>query len=238
MIVRGLKRKCIEEKTYQARSFSLPKHFSDGTKRSGDKDCPTTVKQLKKGRRILINICPLKTKIIIRQVEKYLIVHMRVPEDLTRRKTIGLCQRGCPRIEQINLDKMNRVDKVIASLYKKEKLTKRVKRQRQERARKLCGAAKVTGFYYKSCLFDMLTSDDASFVKAARKAMKDFRSINKDDDGKHIVKEAARHYRTRPTKAIKVQTTSNTLVPSSAGSIIHKNSFLLAVCIHLLLLYR
>lgn len=216
---------------YQARSFSLPTHFSDGTKSSGDKDCPTTVTQLKKRRRIMIDICPLKTKIIIRQVGKYLTVHMRVPKDLTRRKTIGLCQRGCPRIEQMNLDKMSRIDKVIASFYKEDKLSKRVKRQRQERARRLCGAAKVTGFYYKSCLFDMLTSDDATFVKAARKAMKDFRTINKDDEGRPIVNETARDFLKELTKArTTVQTVSTTtLVPSSSGYSVHESSLSVAL---------
>ena len=238
VIVRGLKRKCIEEKTYQAKSFSLPAHFSDGTKSSSDKECPTTVTQLKKGRRVMINICPLKTKIIIRQVGKYLTVHMRVPKDLTRRKSIGLCQRGCPRIEQMNLDKMGRIEKFVASLYKENKLSKRVKRQRQERAQRLCGAAKVRGFYYKSCLFDMLTSDDPSFVQAARKAMKDFKTINKDDEGRPIVNETARDFWTGPTRTsvTTVRTIDTTLLPSSSGYTVHKSSFSLLLIILVVLL--
>jgi hypothetical protein len=188
----------------------------------------------------MIYICPLKTKIIIRQVGKFLTVHMRVPKDLTRRKSIGLCQRGCPRIEQMNLDKMNRIDKVIASFYKEDKLSKRVKRQRQEKARRLCGAAKVTGFYYKSCLFDLLTSNDKSFVTAARKAMKDFRTINKDDEGKPIVNETARDLWTGPTKARTTIRTvvDTTLVPSSSGYTVHKSSFSLALVMLLVLLFR
>lgn len=221
---------------YQARSFSLPAHFSDGTKTSGDKDCATTVTRMRKGRRVIIDICPLKTKIIIRQVGKYLTVHMRVPKDMTRRKTFGLCQRGCPRIEQMNLDKRSPIDKVISMLYKKDKLqkmSKRIKRQRQERARKLCGAARVRGFYYKSCLFDMLTSDDASFAKAARKAMKDFRTINVDDNGKPIVNETARDWWTGPTEiSTEVRTTVGTPLgtkPNSSAFTIRKRNISLVL---------
>jgi predicted transcriptional regulator len=131
----------------------------------------------------------------------------------------------------MNLDKMSRIDKVIASFYKEDKLSKRVKRQRQERARRLCGAAKVTGFYYKSCLFDMLTSDDATFVKAARKAMKDFRTINKDDEGRPIVNETARDFLKELTKArTTVQTVgTTTLVPSSSGYSVHESSLSVAL---------
>lgn len=199
VIVKGNKKKCIEEKTYQARSNSLPKHFTDGTKSSGDKECPTTVKPFRKKRRIMIYICPLKTKIIIRQVGKYLTVHMRVPKAMTGYKTKGLCQRGCPPLEQMKWDKMSTLDKLIASLYKKDQLTKRVRRKRERRARKLCGKANIRGFYYKSCFFDMLTSNDASFVKAAKKAMKDFHTINKDDKGRPIVNETERDYWTGPS---------------------------------------
>ncbi|XP_028406952.1 RGM domain family member B-like [Dendronephthya gigantea] len=244
VIVRGLKHKCIEEKMYQARSFSLPAHFSDGTKSSGDKDCATTVTRVGKGRRVIIDICPLKTEIIIRQVGKYLTVHMRVPKDMTRRKTFGLCQRGCPRIEQMNLDKRSPIDKVITMLYKKdklEKMSKRVKRQRQERARRICGAARVRGFYYKSCLFDMLTSDDASFAKAARKAMKDFRTINVDDNGNPIVNETARDWWTGPTEALtEVRTTVGIQLgtePNSSAFSIHKRNISLVLMMLTTLVY-
>lgn len=246
--MRGLKRKCIKEKTYQARSFSLPTHFSDGTKSSGDKDCPTTVTQLRKGRRIMIDICPLKTKIIIRQVGKYLTVHMRVPKDLTRRpNTIGLCQRGCPRLQQMNLDKKSELKQLIDSFYKEDKLTKRVRREREERARKLCGRAKIKGFYYKSCIFDMLTSDDKTFVKAARKAMKDFRTINKDDEGRPIVNEtvnetARGYFSAEPrTKARTTERTSTgvpSLMPSSSAYTVHKSSFSLLLVLLVLLVFR
>ena len=235
--MRGLKRKCIEEKTYQARSYSLPAHFSDGTKSSDNKDCPTKIKKFKKGKRILIHICPLKTRIIIRQVGKYLTVHMRVPEELTQRRTIGLCQRGCPKIEQMNLDKMNRIDKIIASLYKERKLSTRVRRQRQERARRLCRAAKVRGFYYKSCLFDMMTSNDASFVRAARKAMKDFRTINKDDKGYPIVNETVRDFWTGPIKRARttVKTMDTKIVtPSSGYGSVKKSSLSLLLMVLLM----
>ena len=240
--MKGFKRKCIEEKTYQARSFSLPTHFSDGTKSSGDKECPTTVTQLKNGRRIMIDICHLKTKIIIRQVGKYLTVHMRVPKDLTRRKSIGLCQRGCPRIEQMNLEKMTEIEQVIDSFYKKDKLSKRVRREREERARKLCGKANIKGFYYKSCLFDMLTSDDKTFVKAARKAMKDFRTINKDDEGRPIVNETARDYPSKPrTEPRTTEPTSigvPSIIPSSSAYTVHKSSFSLLLALLVMLVFR
>lgn len=190
VIVKESKRKCIEEKTYQARSSSLPAVFSDGTKSSGDTDCPTRVRKTERGKAVRLDICPLKTIIIIRQVGKYLTVHMKVPKQLARRRTIGLCQRGCPRIEQMNLDKTPRVNKFIAS-YSKDTLNKRVKRQRYKRALRLCRAAKVTGFYYKSCLFDLMASGDPSFARAARTAMKDFGKINIDDRGKPIVNETA-----------------------------------------------
>lgn len=241
--MRGFRRKCIEEKMYQARSFSLPTHFSDGTKSSGDKDCATTVTQLKKGRRIMIDICHLKTKIIIRQVGKYLTVHMRVPKDLTRRKSIGLCQRGCPRIEQMNLDNMTGLEQYINSLYPKDKLSKRVRREREERARKLCGKANIQGFYYKSCLFDMLTSDDKTFVKAARKAMKDFRTINKDDEGRPIVNETARDYLSKPrtqprTTEMTTTTGVSSIIPSSSAYTVHKSSFSLLLAVLVMLVFR
>lgn len=191
VIVKESRRKCIQEKTYQARSSSLPAVFSDGTKSSDDKDCPTRIRKTERGKVVVLDICPLKTVIIIRQVGKYLTVHMKVPKQLARRRTMGLCQRGCPRIEQMNLDKTPRVNKFIAS-YTKDTLNTRVKRQRYKRALRLCRAAKVTGFYYKSCLFDLMASGDPSFARAARTAMKDFGKINVDDRGKPIVNETAK----------------------------------------------
>lgn len=201
VIVKEFKRNCIQEKTYQARSFLLPAVFTDGTKSSEDEDCPTQIHEIQRGRAIRLDICALKTLIIIRQVGKYLTVHMRVPEDLMKRKTIGLCQHGCPRIEQMNLDKLPRVNKLIAS-YTKDTLNKKVKRQRYKRARRLCLAAKVTGFYYKSCLFDLLASGDSSFVKAAKTAMKDFRKINVDEGGELIVNETAKDFYTGEPKGM------------------------------------
>lgn len=240
VIVKEYKRKCIKEKTYQAKSFSLPAVFTDGTKSSSDDDCPTRIRQLVKGRLVQLDICRLKTRIIIRQVGKYLTVHLRVPQALMRRKTIGLCQRGCPRIERMNLDKVPRLNSLITS-HTKDILSKRVKRQRHSRARRLCRAAKLTGFYYKSCIFDLMMSDDSSFVRAARTAMKDFRTINVDDHGKPIVNETARDFYIEPTNCEGVlswaRTTPEIRPPSSSCSAIQQTSLLLSLSM-LLVLWR
>jgi hypothetical protein len=84
----------------------------------------------------------------------------------------------------------------------------------------------------------MLTSDDPSFVQAARKAMKDFKTINKDDEGRPIVNETARDFWTGPTRTsvTTVRTIDTTLLPSSSAYTVHKSSFSLLLIILVVLL--
>ena len=166
---------CSKQKTYQAsisrdlKQHRLPAGFVDSSQETGPKECPARVSEIISGSLIHIDICYIKTKIVIRKVGQFLTFHIRMPQEIVGNTTKGLCVSGCPARERIDY-------RELLSLTEPE-LQGRAKLTRREAAKK-CTDANVRGFYMDSCLFDLLTTGDANFTAAAKSAMDDALSLD------------------------------------------------------------
>lgn len=158
---------CVIPKIYQATSGNLPSTFTDGSVQTGPVENPAQIHQVEVSyeKYIKIKINYISTTIIIRQVGKYLTFSMIMPGDLLGNSTKGLCVKGCPSYDRIDygqvlLDREQNAE---------EKTVKIVRRD----AEKICQSANTRGFYYNSCLFDLMTTGNVNFSRAASTAMED-----------------------------------------------------------------
>jgi len=167
VILREQKKSCVEQKIYRAETDSLPAVFLDGTYQTGPASRPARIVELIKGSLIHINLSYIKTKIVIRQVGKYLTFHMRVPQDIVSSSRRGLCVVGCPDRERIDFKEVLS----FTSAQLQERITS-LKHSRQQ-AIDICTASDVKGFYLDSCVFDLMMTGDTNFTVAAKKALED-----------------------------------------------------------------
>lgn len=165
VILREQKKSCIEQKIYRAETDSVPAVFLDGSWETGPASCPVKIVELTRGSLIHINLCYIRTKIVIRQVGKYLTFHMRIPEDIVTSSSQGLCVAGCPSRERIDY-------KEVLSFTEAQLKARHSKLSRRE-ATDLCTASGVQGFYLDSCVFDLMLTGDMNFTAAAKSALED-----------------------------------------------------------------
>jgi len=154
---------CITQKIYEATSQYLPAIFKDGTKYSGPKTCKTKIHK-NNDDHISIESCHINTTIIIRKVGSYLTFNIKMPFEYAN-KSRGLCHSGCPSSELVDSTSFfeNKLNHVSSSNYFPS----------TKDAMKICSRANLTDFYYDSCVFDLLTTGDKLFTKAAHTAMFD-----------------------------------------------------------------
>lgn len=167
VILREQKKSCVEQKIYRAEADSLPAVFLDGTWETGPSTCPVRIIELTKGSLIHINLCYIRTKIVIRQVGKYLTFHIKIPEDIVSSSSRGLCVAGCPKRERIDFKEV--LSSTAAQIQTRTNSVKYSKRHATE----LCTNSDVQGFYLDSCVFDLMFTGDTNFTAAAKSALED-----------------------------------------------------------------
>lgn len=173
MLVNEDKDSCVEQKIYQAKANSLPAVFVDGTSVTGSSDCQVKIVEKQKDSLINIQLCHIGTELLIRKVGQYLTFHIIMPEDLANsQQAQGLCISGCPQQEIIDYRELLS----YSEAQLKEKLPKRTVSRKN--ATRECKNANVKGFYLDSCVFDLLTTGDRNFTKAAKSALRDAFSLD------------------------------------------------------------
>ncbi|XP_076350277.1 repulsive guidance molecule B-like [Tachypleus tridentatus] len=151
-------RPCTSEKTFEAQTDSLPGAFVDGTRgtRTGD---TVFIVEKEPARHVEIHARHILTHIIIRQVGQYLTFAIKIPEEIAklgeRSEALQLCLKGCPRRERINYGQLNSEAMPV------------------QEAVSVCKNWNVTDFYFDACVFDLLTTGDRSFSRAAGEARRD-----------------------------------------------------------------
>jgi|ERR1719494_62204 len=172
---------CVRPKSYRATRDLLPSTFTDGSTTTGPEDSPAQIHQAKWGdeKYIKIKIKYISTTIIIRQINisnmgKYLTFSMLMPNKLIGNSTTGLCVNGCPQHERIDCKRV-----VRERAHSHGTATKAVKMIRRD-AERICKSANTTGFYFSSCLFDLMTTGNVNFSRTASSAMQDAIDLNVD----------------------------------------------------------
>lgn len=91
-----------------------------------------------------------------------------MPEDLANsQQAQGLCISGCPKREIIDYREiLSFTEAQLKKRLPKRKVTRR-------EATKECRNSRIQGFYLDSCVFDLLTTGDRNFTKAAKSALED-----------------------------------------------------------------
>ncbi|XP_071844899.1 repulsive guidance molecule A-like isoform X2 [Apostichopus japonicus] len=167
---------CTEKKMYEVRSGSLPNTFIDGSRRSGTVSITTNIP----GEHIEIHIKHIATIIIVRQVGKYITFAIRMPEQLIRSRgmnDIQLCVKGCPESERIAyadfLVQTRMEGKSSEGLSVRDNFA-----SIRDNAVSKCRKAGVIDVYLDSCVFDLITTGDSNFTKAAQSALSDMKLLN------------------------------------------------------------
>ncbi|XP_077988902.1 repulsive guidance molecule A-like [Glandiceps talaboti] len=160
---------CTEQKLYQAQTGNLPAAFVDGTTRSGRS---LLIKEIVAGEHVEILAKYISTRIVVRQVGRYLTFAIRMPSDLvntSKKDGLELCVKGCPTREKIDfmdvIPSPNEIRDNSGIVMTKETAIAK------------CNEANVTEFYFDSCVFDLITTGDVNFTMAARKALTDFKEL-------------------------------------------------------------
>jgi hypothetical protein len=170
IVFKQRKRSCIQQKIYEATSEYLPTLFKDGTHTTGTR-CKTHIR--KKRGEVVLRDCRSNTTILIRRIGKYLTFNILSPFEIVK-KSSGLCTTGCPATELVDyrtvlqdrisnqVHATNNQDGTVDTAYAMSK----------------CASQNLTDFWYDSCMFDLLTTGDRQFTRAARVSMID--AINMD----------------------------------------------------------
>ena len=223
IILREQKKSCIEQKIYRAESDSVPAVFLDGSWKTGPASCPVKIVELIRGSLIHIDLCYIRTKIVIRRVGKYLTFHMKIPEDIVTSASQGLCVAGCPRRE--------RIDYREVLSFTEAQLKARRSRLSKREATALCNASDVQGFYLDSCVFDLLLTGDTNFTAAAKSAMEDAFALDPEKTVRDL-----KDYNSTVLLNTQPRTTASHGTKSSASNL--QISFLLTLIIHFLILFH
>ena len=169
------KRSCIQQKIYEATSEYLPTLFKDGTHTTGSR-CKTHIR--KKRGQVQLRDCRSNTTILIRRIGKYLTFNILTPFEIVK-KSSGLCTTGCPATELVDY-----------RTVLQDRISNQVQQSPNDApaddsssvstayAMSKCASQNLTDFWYDSCVFDLLTTGDRQFTRAARVSMID--AINMD----------------------------------------------------------
>ncbi|XP_013785364.1 repulsive guidance molecule A-like [Limulus polyphemus] len=163
---------CTREKTFEAQSNILPGVFIDGSKGKPD-DGSVFIWEVDPGSHVEIHIGHISTRIVIRRIGRYLTFAIKIPKEVSTLganiDTLQLCVKGCPRRERIDYMQF-----LANPNYWVSKMTRNSRPAIPlQQAVELCRQRKVANFYFDACVFDILTTGDSSFSKAAERALED-----------------------------------------------------------------
>ncbi|XP_070543065.1 repulsive guidance molecule A-like isoform X2 [Ptychodera flava] len=169
---------CVEQKMYQAQTGNLPAAFVDGTNRTGP-GRSLRIFEIEPRRHVEIHAKYIDTRIVVRQVGRYLTFAIRMPSDLVntgKKDGLELCVKGCPNREKMDFQRSlplppDQIPDTSGIFMSKETAIAK------------CLEVNVTDFYFDSCVFDLMTTGDVNFTTAARKAQKDFWDLLPDARG-------------------------------------------------------
>uniref|UniRef100_T2M8F9 Repulsive guidance molecule A n=1 Tax=Hydra vulgaris TaxID=6087 RepID=T2M8F9_HYDVU len=157
--------KCVDQKIYEATSQFLPSIFKDGTYFTGPDACRTALIK-PNDNEIRIILCHINTTLFIKRIGNYLTFNIKTPNEFVNQST-GLCIVGCPASEMVDYNTFFAIkDNTVVSPTLKDK------------AINICNLANLTDFYYDSCVFDILSTGDMNFAKAASISLQDARSLD------------------------------------------------------------
>ncbi|KAJ1085902.1 hypothetical protein NDU88_006026 [Pleurodeles waltl] len=167
---------CVEQKVYQASTEDLPLAFNDGTRNGGLAEGAGSLRIIEKPAlgQVEIQALYIGSTILIRQVGRYLTFAIRVPEEtlnFSEEGSLQLCLHGCPRGEliqehRLSLERSSAVWPVSRKAYTVETATAQCR-----------DILQVEDVYFHSCVFDLLTTGDPEFSKAAHGALEDLKAL-------------------------------------------------------------
>ncbi|CAM1319890.1 RGMB (predicted) [Pycnogonum litorale] len=199
---------CTEEKTYESQVDNVPSAFIDGTKTS-DLGQSVSIRERLPGRHIEISIRYIATVVVVRQIGSYLTFAIRMPKEVALRGAhhrlgLELCVKGCPVKERIDYNSfLAKPDTWIKSVAKDGGATTRPATSKS-RAVSICQKRNVTDHFFDACVFDLLTTGDASFVDTAETAQRDILALHpgaiaKFQNRTYLVSDAGFHNSGRNT---------------------------------------
>ncbi|XP_061426718.1 hemojuvelin-like [Lethenteron reissneri] len=170
---------CTDERVYHAETDDLPAAFVDGTKMGGlggrqYAASGLLVTEKVPGRHVEISAVYIGTTVAVRQVGRYLTFAIRTParvaeaydHDESLGQALQLCWRGCPGTERLDQEAGGAGgsggDGRTAGVF-----TARTARAACEER------LSVDDPYFETCVFDLLTTGDLSFARAAAFASQD-----------------------------------------------------------------
>lgn len=144
------------------------------------------IQTLKMDERIEIHLRYVSTRVVVRRTGNYLSVAVKMPEDALSQETTyntwQLCLAGCPASEKINYKEILAYPDYYMAKFGAGKPS-----MNRDAAVNVCQKANLTDFFFDSCVFDLLTTGDVSFVDAAESALIDIR---------HMYPAYAKHFET------------------------------------------
>uniref|UniRef100_A0A0L8I5Y7 Repulsive guidance molecule C-terminal domain-containing protein n=1 Tax=Octopus bimaculoides TaxID=37653 RepID=A0A0L8I5Y7_OCTBM len=163
--------------TYGTHERSLPNAFDGGATHYGPGK-EIELKVLEPSKYVKIHIKYIDTTILVRHIGRYFTFSIRMPEEIVNSSTADeqpeLCVDGCPKLQQIDYKKFLARRQEKLREYERDN---KVDMSRVE-AEAACRNANVAGFYFDSCVFDLMTTGDNNFTAAAYNAWQDLLKLN------------------------------------------------------------
>ncbi|XP_029656124.1 RGM domain family member B [Octopus sinensis] len=163
--------------TYVTHERSLPNAFDGGATHYGPGK-EIELKVLEPSKYVKIHIKYIDTTILVRHIGRYFTFSIRMPEEIVNSSTADeqpeLCVDGCPKLQQIDYKKFLARRQEKLREYEREN---KIDMLRVE-AETACRNANVAGFYFDSCVFDLMTTGDNNFTAAAYNAWQDLLKLN------------------------------------------------------------
>ncbi|XP_072421302.1 repulsive guidance molecule A isoform X1 [Chiloscyllium punctatum] len=182
---------CVDQKVYQAETDDLPAAFVDGSRNGGEKHGANSLRVLERvaGQHIEIHAKYIGTTIVVRQLGRYLTFAVRLPEEVANsfedNQGLQLCLKGCPTNE--------RMDWRLPQPRKGGSAAPHSAFTREAATAKCRERLPVDDLYFRSCVFDLLTTGDVNFTLAAYYAFEDVKNLHSNKDKLHIYQRTADH---------------------------------------------
>ncbi|KAK7484544.1 hypothetical protein BaRGS_00024176, partial [Batillaria attramentaria] len=182
--------------TYQAQTDDLPSSFDDGNTSYGPHASLELV-EVQPNKHVEIHIRYIATKVIVRQIGRYFTFAIRMPDAIVNtsrsRSEPELCTKGCPLSERIDYQQFLAQRKNTVTKYQTEASRTYgagVATMSQQEAEVMCRESGLVGFYFDSCVFDLMATGDTNFTMAALHSLKDVLrldpAINVTDGGSFL----------------------------------------------------
>ncbi|XP_038669440.1 repulsive guidance molecule A [Scyliorhinus canicula] len=184
---------CVDQKVYQAETDDLPAAFIDGSRNGGEKHGANslTVTEKAAGQYIEIQAKYIGTTILVRQVGRYLTFAVRMPELIMRsfedNQGLQLCLKGCPTNERMDW----RLVETEGGHLPSQASVAHPSFTRETATAKCREKLPVDDLYFRSCVFDLLTTGDLNFTLAAYYAFEDVKNLHSNKEKFHIYERTA-----------------------------------------------